>query len=198
MRGSLQWTWPTSRSIPFSQAFLESRLPAHVVHDHKFDPVSQRDYTAMAGIFLSTKTHYGTVGAVGGRNRSTTIETPKEFRDNEASRTLSAEEYDQLKSRLDELEAKRRELLAQRMEDRRAGKDSPPQPNAVAVQNAIRTGLHDAGELRFKRSSQGASRWVLATNPQPAFRLGRKEDSFAPCNLDAMPPNSNRSLIVRS
>jgi hypothetical protein len=31
-------------------------------HDHKFDPVSQRDYYAMAGIFRSTETLYGTEG----------------------------------------------------------------------------------------------------------------------------------------
>ncbi len=28
-------------------------------HDHKFDPITQRDYYALAGIFRSTDTHYG-------------------------------------------------------------------------------------------------------------------------------------------
>jgi hypothetical protein len=28
-------------------------------HDHKFDPISQKDYYALAGIFRSTETHYG-------------------------------------------------------------------------------------------------------------------------------------------
>ncbi len=28
-------------------------------HDHKFDPIPQKDYTAVAGIFLSTKTLFG-------------------------------------------------------------------------------------------------------------------------------------------
>ncbi len=40
-------------------------------HDHKFDPVSQRDYYAMAGIFKSTETYFGT-GAAGGKNRNGT------------------------------------------------------------------------------------------------------------------------------
>ena len=31
-------------------------------HDHKFDPISQRDYYALAGIFRSTETCYGTTG----------------------------------------------------------------------------------------------------------------------------------------
>ena len=32
-------------------------------HDHKFDPIPQKDYYALAGIFLSTDTHYGTFAA---------------------------------------------------------------------------------------------------------------------------------------
>ncbi len=40
-------------------------------HDHKFDPISQRDYYAMAGIFKSTETYFGTAAA-GGKNRNGT------------------------------------------------------------------------------------------------------------------------------
>jgi len=39
-------------------------------HDHKFDPVSQRDYYAMAGIFRSTQTLYGTTAERGNRQPS--------------------------------------------------------------------------------------------------------------------------------
>ncbi|MDE0575510.1 MAG: DUF1553 domain-containing protein [Opitutales bacterium] len=38
-------------------------------HDHKFDPIPTEDYYALAGIFRSTKTHYGT--AKGNGNRQT-------------------------------------------------------------------------------------------------------------------------------
>ncbi len=38
-------------------------------HDHKFDPIPTEDYYALAGIFQSTKTHYGT--AKGNGNRQT-------------------------------------------------------------------------------------------------------------------------------
>ncbi len=33
-------------------------------HDHKFDPISQKDYYALAGIFRSSETLYGTVGLI--------------------------------------------------------------------------------------------------------------------------------------
>jgi len=39
-------------------------------HDHKFDPISTRDYYAMAGIFRSTETFYGTNGKGGKYNVS--------------------------------------------------------------------------------------------------------------------------------
>lgn len=120
-----------------SQAFLGVTIACARCHDHKFDPISQRDYTAMAGIFLSTKTHYGTVGAVGGRNRSTAIELPKEYRDPQANRQITKQQFEQLKSRVEDLETQRREFIADRMEQRRAGKEGSPPPNAVQVQTQL-------------------------------------------------------------
>ncbi len=43
-----------------SQAVLGLTVACARCHDHKFDPIPQRDYYAMAGIFLSTDTRYGT------------------------------------------------------------------------------------------------------------------------------------------
>ena len=43
-----------------SQAVLGLTVACARCHDHKFDPIPQRDYYALAGIFLSTETCYGT------------------------------------------------------------------------------------------------------------------------------------------
>ena len=43
-----------------SQSMLGLTLACARCHDHKFDPIGQRDYYALAGIFLSTDTLYGT------------------------------------------------------------------------------------------------------------------------------------------
>lgn len=43
-----------------SQAVLGLTVACARCHDHKFDPIPQRDYYALAGIFLSTETQYGT------------------------------------------------------------------------------------------------------------------------------------------
>jgi hypothetical protein len=43
------------------QAFQGLTVACARCHDHKFDPIPQKDYYALAGIFLSTETCYGTV-----------------------------------------------------------------------------------------------------------------------------------------
>ena len=44
-----------------TQAFLGITAACARCHDHKFDPIPQKDYYALAGIFRSTETCYGTV-----------------------------------------------------------------------------------------------------------------------------------------
>ena len=50
-----------------TQGFMAITVACARCHDHKFDPVSMRDYYAMAGIFRSTKTYIGT--AIGPDNQ---------------------------------------------------------------------------------------------------------------------------------
>src|SRR6185503_1016491 len=47
-----------------SQAFLGMTIACARCHDHKFDPIPQSDYYALAGIFLSTDTHWGTASGI--------------------------------------------------------------------------------------------------------------------------------------
>lgn len=46
-----------------TRAFLATTVACARCHDHKFDPIPQEDYYAMAGIFRSTTTHYGLLKA---------------------------------------------------------------------------------------------------------------------------------------
>jgi len=61
-----------------SQAMLGMTLACARCHDHKFDPVTQRDYYALAGIFMSTETLYGKGPQLRNINASTLIELPPE------------------------------------------------------------------------------------------------------------------------
>lgn len=46
-----------------TRAFLATTVTCARCHDHKFDPIPQTDYYALAGIFRSTKIHYGLIKA---------------------------------------------------------------------------------------------------------------------------------------
>ncbi|MEZ6134421.1 MAG: PSD1 and planctomycete cytochrome C domain-containing protein [Pirellulaceae bacterium] len=104
-----------------SQAFMATTIACARCHDHKFDPISQRDYTAMAGIFLSTKTHFGTTGGVGGQNRSSLLDLPEGFPIVRRSTQRSAEDVARARERITEIEA---ELADYRRTQLSGGADS--------------------------------------------------------------------------
>ena len=105
-----------------TQAFLGLTVSCARCHDHKFDPILQSDYTAMAGIFLSTDTKFGTAGGVQGRNESQLIELPKDAREPVAAAPLSSDERIRMGARLAELQTQEREFIAARQ----AGGRKPP------------------------------------------------------------------------
>ncbi|MEA3212811.1 MAG: hypothetical protein QOE70_5868 [Chthoniobacter sp.] len=54
-----------------SRAILGVTVACARCHDHKFDPIPQREYYSLAGIFRSTETRFGT-DALGGKNKNGT------------------------------------------------------------------------------------------------------------------------------
>ncbi len=60
-----------------TQAFLGITAACARCHDHKFDPIPTRDYYALAGIFRSTETCYGTIRFIQSNKPSPTITLPK-------------------------------------------------------------------------------------------------------------------------
>ncbi|MDP1590482.1 MAG: DUF1549 domain-containing protein [Prosthecobacter sp.] len=75
-----------------TQAFLGVTAACARCHDHKFDPISQREYYSLAGIFLSTETRYGTFFAAQNRSAAKLIELPKGAREPVHTRVLTPEE----------------------------------------------------------------------------------------------------------
>ena len=53
-----------------TRAFIGLTASCARCHDHKFDPIPQKEYYALAGIFRSTETFYGTDATNGNRNPS--------------------------------------------------------------------------------------------------------------------------------
>jgi len=61
-----------------TQGALGVTLACARCHDHKFDPFSQADYYAMAGILRSSETLYGTLGQIRNRHPAGLVELPAE------------------------------------------------------------------------------------------------------------------------
>ena len=103
-------------------------------HDHKFDPIPQTDYYAMAGIFRSTRTYYGTISARQNRRGSPLIRLP--VADEQPLAPLLDEDLLQrMKDQLQEIEEERRELTAEARELRRGG--SPGDGGAQRLRRQI-------------------------------------------------------------
>ena len=78
MQGKPQFTFDMvdEQIDALGQGILATTIACARCHDHKFDPIPQRDYYAMAGIFMSTDTQYGTYRTQGNDHPSTLIELP--------------------------------------------------------------------------------------------------------------------------
>ncbi len=93
-----------------TQAFLGLTIACARCHDHKFDPFTQRDYYALAGIFRSTQTCYGTIRQIQAQRPSPTLELPAGCGlPPGIPDRLSPAERDRLRKQIDELNQSARE-----------------------------------------------------------------------------------------
>lgn len=91
-----------------TRAFLATTVACARCHDHKFDPIPTTDYYAMAGIFKSTETLWGTVA--GNQNHRTSELLPLPIPDQGVSKEDQSNEYEETKRKLAELTQKNNEL----------------------------------------------------------------------------------------
>ncbi|MCA9137964.1 MAG: DUF1553 domain-containing protein, partial [Planctomycetales bacterium] len=117
-------------------------------HDHKFDPIRQTDYYAMAGIFQSTKTFFGNppseYGSFGGpqqRRTSSLILLPSEDAE-PIGRSYSNEELQQLHEQIREKQSELAQL-------RRGETSASGRPGVTPQQMRIRL-TNELGDLSAK------------------------------------------------
>jgi Protein of unknown function (DUF1553)/Protein of unknown function (DUF1549)/Planctomycete cytochrome C len=100
----------------FSQAFLGITAACARCHDHKFDPIPTKDYYALAGIFRSTETCYGTIRAVQGQHPSPLITLPKTS-DDDGLKPMSSTERERLQKQLDDIKKELADLQKKSLQD---------------------------------------------------------------------------------
>ena len=122
-----------------TQGLLATTVACARCHDHKFDPIPQRDYYAMAGILASTETRYGTIRSQGNRYESPLIELPAGASLSEGVevprgfRPLITAARDRAARQLEAAEAIRAELRASGVRNPRTARDrlTPAQQRTI-------------------------------------------------------------------
>jgi hypothetical protein len=120
-----------------SQSMLGLTLACARCHDHKFDPVTQRDYYALAGIFLSSEPLYGTGQQLQNARPSTLVELPAEAGLPAAVAPLSATDLARLEREVGELSEQADALAAEARAARRDGRTE----NGAALFVRVRAAL---------------------------------------------------------
>jgi hypothetical protein len=178
------------------QAFQALTVACARCHDHKFDPIPQKDYYAVAGIFRSTETCYGTIRIIQSNHPSPLITLPKNGGAPVGLEPLSKERREDIENQLKDLRDQASKVTGQNafirrifMQARRATmqsqldmyeSDGTPRPLAMGARERyypsdsrvyIRGELDQPGET-VKR---GLPQVLTATQPSISTGSGRRE-----------------------
>ena len=158
-----------------SQAVLGLTVACARCHDHKFDPIPQRDYYALAGIFLSTETRYGTAGAIQNRHPSELIELPTSAGAPTLNKTLSQEDRGKKELLLANLKKEQEELRKSLFAGRMGGDDAQlkalPQRQPRALQLVTQIGVLES-ELKSFDASGKSKALAMGAQDRPAQEAG--------------------------
>jgi hypothetical protein len=112
------------------QAMLGMTIACARCHDHKFDPIPTKDYYALAGIFMSTETLFGTASGIQVRQSAPLATLPKDS-DLPMGDMMSKAEVERMKTRQADLKT---QLEKQREEDRKTPGQGVPIRQLVLIQ----------------------------------------------------------------
>lgn len=148
-----------------STAFLGLTVSCARCHDHKFDPILQTDYYAMAGIFLSTKTDYGTLPGLKNNNSSTLVELPSTANEPSVQKPLTPQARQQLEEQLEQAIQDYNELTAgparrRAQQQQQQGQNNQPQNQVQAAAQKfvqIRLALEKKSLLESELNSYDSS-----------------------------------------
>ena len=181
-------------------------------HDHKFDPLPQKEYYALAGIFRSTRTLSGRMsGVFSDINRTLLPETTEELRDRaqgleewHLEHSEALEEVRQAEGSVEQFKAELDEL-GENDSDQDERKEASER--LAKARRALNSANSEAGRIRFYVKPTPPMAIALADHPEPedthvrlagnphslGERVPRGFLSLVP--LDSTPKIANRRLI---
>ena len=174
-----------------SEAFIGLTVSCARCHDHKFDPIFQSDYYAMAGIFLSTNTDYGTVSGPQNEEGSDLIEISPEANEPTVQKNLTPQERQKLEQELAEATAEYDQLAANRGAQRgrrRMQQQQQDQQQGQNVPNAVQKALQLRLALGKKAQLENELNMYDQTGRPKAFCMGVHDRPASGGYLAAMKP----------
>jgi cytochrome c553 len=159
-----------------SRAFIGLTVSCARCHDHKFDPVSTRDYYALAGIFTSSNTLFGTANGGGNRQASPLMPIGEQA-------TAKQEEVDAFKKRIANLNkklkaAQARQKAAQKRlaTQEKINKPNPAQTKQLqttrqqmaTVKKAVKAIADEIAQMRKNQPEGPQMVMGVVDRPQPA------------------------------
>jgi len=142
------------------QATMGTTLACARCHDHKFDPFTQNDYTAVAGIFLSTDTRFGASGGNNARNSADpillpencglpTLALPYSPEDIAKKRRELAKLREEIRTIIDSLESKRKQAKNNGVVDRSKQQELRKLGNQARELETQLAAMDDSGNVRL-------------------------------------------------
>lgn len=159
-----------------SQAFLGLTVACARCHDHKFEPIPQRDYYALAGIFLSTDTRWGTASGIQNRHPTNLLDLPAAANLPVIPRTMTTEERAQKQKILDSTRADLEKNIRERFLGKGKGGDPQRFLREATISGLLEAELNAFGEDgRAKALAMGVSELPASANSsygRPFARFG--------------------------
>ncbi|TXT38356.1 MAG: hypothetical protein FD138_412 [Planctomycetota bacterium] len=118
-----------------TRAVMASSVACARCHDHKFDPFSMQDYYALAGIFASTKTYFGTAVSPSNRIGGDPLVLPRGADAPILHPSIGKQRVEQLKTQLASLKKEQQDRMAAAMKARQSGGDAEKE---FSIRDALR------------------------------------------------------------
>jgi hypothetical protein len=198
------------------QAFQGLTVACARCHDHKFDPIPQKDYYAVAGIFRSTETCYGTIRVFLNSQPSSVLSLPKEADVTLPLEPLTAERRAAIEKQIQDTRGQMRGITGQNAFLRRIlllsrttalqsqlsqyEADGTPRPLAVGVREGrlIADGrLYNRGEISQPGETVRRGFPQVLTTRQPAIASGSGRRELADWIASPDNPLTARVMVNR-
>ena len=152
-----------------TRAVMASSVACARCHDHKFDPFSMQDYYALAGVFASTKTYFGTAVSPSNRIGGDPLVLPLGADAPILHPSIGKQRVEQLKTQLASLKKEQQDRMAASMKARRSGGDAEKE---FSIRDALRIFWTSGGiEGQLEKVDESGQALPLAMGVQDRQRI---------------------------